>query len=76
MTSYSLYVFAIIVGCAVATLVAYSFHYIATNGFSDEDSQLEMSVEQRQYMRDVRYRNVLNLQEACRPKGQPWGAMK
>lgn len=69
MTSYSLYVFVIIVGCVVATFIGYSLHYISTNGFADDDCEPEMSENQRQYMRDVRWRNVLDLQEACRVQG-------
>lgn len=60
---YSVYVLAIIVGCVVATFIAYSIDYMATNGFRDNPRERDMSIEQKEYMRNLRYRNVLSLQE-------------
>ncbi|KAJ5947452.1 hypothetical protein N7466_000467 [Penicillium verhagenii] len=71
MPSYSLYVFLIIVGCVVVTFIGYSVHYISTNGFSDDKYEPEMSDDQRRYLREVRFRNFLALEEACRAQGPP-----
>lgn len=60
---YSVYVLAIIVGCLVATFIAYSIDYMATNGFRDDQREREMPIEQKEYMRNLRYRNILSLQE-------------
>jgi hypothetical protein len=60
---YSVYVLAIIVGCLVVTFVCYSIDYIGTNGFRDNPREREMSTEQKEYMRNLRYRNILSLLE-------------
>lgn len=72
-SQYSLYVLCIIIGCVVATFVGYSMHYLATNGFEDDQTEREMSQEQRDYMRNVRYRNFLALEQQSRSKGYAGG---
>lgn len=63
---YSVYVLAIMVGCIVCVFVGYSLDYIASGGFVDANRVKEMSQEQKQYMRDVRYRNIMKLEQESR----------
>ncbi|RDW81417.1 uncharacterized protein DSM5745_04974 [Aspergillus mulundensis] len=48
----------VIVGCVVFILLGYSIHYLATNGFQGDNVVKEMSVEQRQYMREFRLKQM------------------
>jgi hypothetical protein len=48
----------VIVGCVFLTLMGYSIHYLATNGFHGEDQEPEMGQEQRQYMRALRMKQL------------------
>ncbi|CEL09788.1 hypothetical protein ASPCAL12917 [Aspergillus calidoustus] len=48
----------VIVGCVVFTLMGYSIHYLATNGFHGEGGEPEMGQEQRQYMRELRMKQL------------------
>lgn len=66
MTNYSLYVLGIIVGCVGGLFITYSINYLATNGLQDTPQEPEMQLEQRQYMRDLRYQNILSQQQQLR----------
>ncbi|RHZ68350.1 hypothetical protein CDV55_107145 [Aspergillus turcosus] len=48
----------VIVGCVVSVLIGYSVHFISTNGFRDDETEMEMGYEQKQYMRDLRLKNM------------------
>ncbi|KAL4770453.1 hypothetical protein BDW60DRAFT_192613 [Aspergillus nidulans var. acristatus] len=48
----------VIVGCVGCILLGYSIHYLATNGFHGENEPKEMSHEQRQYMRELRLKQM------------------
>ncbi|KAL3488830.1 hypothetical protein BJX62DRAFT_210887 [Aspergillus germanicus] len=48
----------VIVGCVVFTLMGYSIHFLATNGFHGEGQDPEMGQEQRQYMRELRMKQL------------------
>jgi hypothetical protein len=48
----------VIVGCVVSVLIGYSVHYIATGGFHDDPTEKEMTYEQKEYMRDLRLKNM------------------
>ncbi|RHZ43042.1 uncharacterized protein CDV56_100152 [Aspergillus thermomutatus] len=48
----------VIVGCVVSVLIGYSIHFIATNGFHDDETEKEMSYDQKEYMRDLRLKNM------------------
>ncbi|KAJ5381617.1 uncharacterized protein N7496_004045 [Penicillium cataractarum] len=67
---YSAYVFYIILGCVVAVFIGYSLDYIATNGFRDYETTQDMSMEQKQYMREVRDRNTMRLLEQVNRGGR------
>ncbi|KKK22134.1 hypothetical protein AOCH_003012 [Aspergillus ochraceoroseus] len=53
----SLIIFLVITGCVCCVLMGYSIHFIATNGFVDEKDR-EMTFDQKQYMRQLRQRNL------------------
>ena len=63
---YSLYVLCIIVGCLVALFICYAIHHTATNGFEDDACVQEISPDQAQYMRNLRYRYRLELLKSVR----------
>jgi hypothetical protein len=48
----------VIVGCIVSVLLGYSFHSLATNGFQGQGEPVEMSSDQRQYMRELRMKQL------------------
>lgn len=48
----------VIVGCVVCVLIGYSIHYIFTNGFQDDPREKEMTYAQKEYMRDLRLKNM------------------
>lgn len=66
MSDYSVWVLVIIIGCVVALFIAYSIAYLASNGFQDTPQEPEMQMEQKEYMRNLRYQNILRLQEYLR----------
>ncbi|CAG8223292.1 unnamed protein product [Penicillium salamii] len=64
---YPLYVFLIILGCIVGTLIGFSI-YIMYHGLDDSDKNKDVPYEQRKYMRESRQRNLNRLAvEARRP---------
>lgn len=64
---YPLYVFLIILGCIVGTLIGFSI-YIMYHGLDDSDRARDIPFEQRKYMRESRQRNLNRLAvEARRP---------
>jgi hypothetical protein len=48
----------VIIGCVVSVLIGYSIHHISSNGFRDDETEREMGFEQKQYMRDLRLKNM------------------
>ncbi|KAF7179592.1 hypothetical protein CNMCM7691_008640 [Aspergillus felis] len=44
----------VIISCVVSVLIGYSIHYIATNGFRDDQTEKDMTYEQKEYMRCLR----------------------
>lgn len=48
----------VIVGCVVSTLIGYSIHSLATNGFHGQGEPKEMSDDQRRYMREFRLKQM------------------
>ncbi|KAJ5551667.1 hypothetical protein N7535_000388 [Penicillium sp. DV-2018c] len=66
-SKYPLYVFVIIIGCIFACLIGFSV-YAMFHGLDDTEQFKDVSSEQRQYMRETRYRNLNRLAiEARRP---------
>lgn len=64
---YPLYVFLIILGCIVGTLIGFSI-YIMYHGIDDSGDAKDVSYEQKKYMRETRQRNLNRLAiEARRP---------
>ncbi|KAJ5872876.1 uncharacterized protein N7529_005229 [Penicillium soppii] len=64
---YPLYVFLIILGCVVGTLIGFSI-YMMYHGLDDSGQMKEIPYEQRKYMRESRQRNLNALAvEARRP---------
>ncbi|CAG7988164.1 unnamed protein product [Penicillium olsonii] len=64
---YPLYVFLIILGCVVGTLIGFSI-YMMYHGLDDSDRVKDVPYEQRKYMRESRQRNLNRLAiEAKRP---------
>ncbi|KAJ5131169.1 uncharacterized protein N7515_007208 [Penicillium bovifimosum] len=64
---YPLYVFVIIIGCIFGCLIGFSV-YAMFHGLDDSEQFKDVSNEQRQYMRETRYRNLNRLAiEARRP---------
>ncbi|KAF7177299.1 hypothetical protein CNMCM7691_005189 [Aspergillus felis] len=58
----------VIVGCVVSVLIGYSIHYIATNGFRDDQTEKDMTYEQKEYMRSLRLKNMEMLAGQARVK--------
>ncbi|KAF7171812.1 hypothetical protein CNMCM5623_004143 [Aspergillus felis] len=58
----------VIVGCVVSVLIGYSIHYIATNGFRDDQTENDMTYEQKEYMRSLRLKNMEMLAGQARVK--------
>ncbi|KAL5342774.1 hypothetical protein BJX70DRAFT_355723 [Aspergillus crustosus] len=48
----------VIVGCIVTVLLGYSIHSLATNGFQGLGEPAEMGSEQKQYMRELRLKQM------------------
>ncbi|PWY80593.1 hypothetical protein BO70DRAFT_362546 [Aspergillus heteromorphus CBS 117.55] len=48
----------VILGCVVFTLIGYSIHFLATNGFRDDERSHEIPHEQAVYMRQLRLRDL------------------
>lgn len=64
---YPLYVFLIILGSIVGTLIGFSI-YMMYHGLDDSNQTKDVSFEQRKYMRESRQRNLNRLAvEARRP---------
>lgn len=64
---YPLYVFLIILGCIVGSLIGFSI-YIMYHGLDDSAHMKDVPYEQRKYMRETRQRNLNSLAvEARRP---------
>lgn len=64
--SYELIIFLVILGCVVAVLIAYSLHYVFTNGFYNEEDSKEMPEDQRRYMHAIRIENRKRLAHEAR----------
>ncbi|GIJ83044.1 hypothetical protein Asppvi_001561 [Aspergillus pseudoviridinutans] len=58
----------VIVGCVVSVLIGYSIHYISTNGFRDDQTEKDMTYEQKEYMRNLRLKNMEMLAGQARVK--------
>ncbi|PKX97978.1 uncharacterized protein P174DRAFT_436381 [Aspergillus novofumigatus IBT 16806] len=58
----------VIVGCVVSVLIGYSIHYVFTNGFRDDQTEKDMTYEQKEYMRGVRLKNMEMLAGQARVK--------
>jgi hypothetical protein len=58
----------VIVGCVVSVLIGYSIHYISSGGFRDDQTEKEMTYEQKEYMRSLRLKNMEMLAEQARVK--------
>ncbi|GIC84378.1 uncharacterized protein Aud_000194 [Aspergillus udagawae] len=43
----------VIVGCVVSVLIGYSIHYISSGGFRDDQTEKDMTYEQKEYMRRI-----------------------
>ncbi|KAB8254782.1 hypothetical protein BDV32DRAFT_10346 [Aspergillus pseudonomiae] len=56
--SYEAIVVIVLLGCVAAVLIGYSIHSLSTNGFQDDEPKLDISYEQRKYMREHRLRNL------------------
>ncbi|KAA8644208.1 uncharacterized protein ATNIH1004_008407 [Aspergillus tanneri] len=52
------FIVLIILGCIVSVLIGYSIHFLATGGFKNDKQEREMSIDQKQYMRALRQRNL------------------
>ena len=62
--NYSLYVFAIIVGCIAITLIGFGVYSMYSG--VDEENYQDVPFEQRKYMREVRQRNLNGLAATAR----------
>ncbi|GAQ07438.1 hypothetical protein ALT_4759 [Aspergillus lentulus] len=58
----------VIVGCVVSVLIGYSIHYISTGGFRDDQTEKDMTYEQKEYMRGLRLKNMEMLAGQARVK--------
>ncbi|GFG27260.1 hypothetical protein IFM61606_07284 [Aspergillus udagawae] len=58
----------VIVGCVVSVLIGYSIHYISSGGFRDDQTEKDMTYEQKEYMRRLRLKNMEILAEQARVK--------
>ncbi|GFF32859.1 hypothetical protein IFM46972_03701 [Aspergillus udagawae] len=58
----------VIVGCVVSVLIGYSIHYISSGGFRDDQTEKDMTYEQKEYMRSLRLKNMEMLAEQARVK--------
>ncbi|EAW11726.1 uncharacterized protein ACLA_094260 [Aspergillus clavatus NRRL 1] len=48
----------VLVGCIVSVLIGYSVHFISTGGFRDDETEKEMTHEQKEYMRGLRLKHL------------------
>ncbi|PYH99087.1 hypothetical protein BO71DRAFT_479802 [Aspergillus ellipticus CBS 707.79] len=58
MISRSAIIVFVILGCIVFTLIGYSIHSLATNGFRNTERRQEIPHEQAVYMRQLRLRDL------------------